>query len=99
MGCVYLIHFDRAYKHARHYLGFSSSDSPDARIEQHRNGNGARLIDVVSMAGIEWDVSRVWPDKDQAFERRLKSGRHVPRYCPICRKEKQCQNGKNHLPS
>ncbi len=32
-GTVYLIHFNRAYKHARHYMGFS--ENLDKRITDH----------------------------------------------------------------
>ena len=47
---VYLIHFDRPYKDSRHYL--DHADDVDARIERHRQGHGARLIEVVTQAGI-----------------------------------------------
>ncbi len=47
---VYLLHFSEAYKHAKHYLG--SADDLEARLERHRRGNGARLIQVIAQAGI-----------------------------------------------
>ncbi|MGO9372699.1 MAG: endonuclease [Syntrophobacteraceae bacterium] len=89
MGCIYLIHFDKPYKHARHYLGYADSDTPDARIERHRKGNGATLMRVITQAGIEWEVARIWLEQTRDFERKLKNGRHVPRLCPICQKEKK----------
>jgi predicted GIY-YIG superfamily endonuclease len=49
-GTVYLLHFDRPLKHAKHYLGYAND--LQARLEQHRSGNGARLIQVVQEAGI-----------------------------------------------
>jgi site-specific DNA-cytosine methylase len=33
IGTVYLLHFDRPYKHARHYLGWA--ESLDARLAVH----------------------------------------------------------------
>jgi predicted GIY-YIG superfamily endonuclease len=33
MGTVYLIHFDRPYHHARHYIGYT--DDVDARLAGH----------------------------------------------------------------
>ena len=39
MGTVYLIHLDRPYKHARHYLGFTSGGKRAAlrRFKRHSN--------------------------------------------------------------
>jgi len=77
-----LIHFNRAYKHARHYLGYS--EDLDKRITDHLCGQGARLMEVVTLAGIEWKVARTWPGADRGFERRLKNGKNAPQLCPIC---------------
>src|SRR5947209_14291297 len=57
-GWVYLIHFHVPFKHAKHYLG--SASCLDFRIGQHRNGAGARLMEVICQAGISWDISRLW---------------------------------------
>src|SRR5262245_6920770 len=78
-GTVYLIHFNRAYKHARHYLGYS--EHLDKRITDHLCGMGARLMEVVTLAGIEWKVSRTWPG-DRKFERQLKNRKQAPKLCP-----------------
>ncbi len=85
MGCVYLIHFDRPYKHAKHYLGYVSGDKKnvDRRLEKHRSGTGARLMEIVVDAGITFSVSRVWENVDRHFERRLKQ-RGKGRICPSC---------------
>lgn len=80
---VYLIHFLQPYKHARHYIGFATD--VEARIAEHRRGNGARLMTVVKRAGIAWVVAKVWPGRDRAFERRLKRRHGASRFCPICR--------------
>jgi predicted GIY-YIG superfamily endonuclease len=80
-GTVYLIHFNRAYKHARHYLGYS--EHLDKRITDHLCGMGARLMEVVTLAGIEWKVARTWPG-DRTFERHLKNRKDAPRICPLC---------------
>lgn len=50
---IYLIHFEKPYKHARHYLGYTND--LEKRLARHRNGNGARLIDVINNAGIKWE--------------------------------------------
>ena len=85
---VYLIHFDRPLGdldnprgQARHYLGYTSD--LDARLEAHRSGNGARLMEVVTEVGIGWELVRTWPG-DRALERKLKDRHNSPQLCPIC---------------
>ena len=47
VGTVYLLHFDQAVSdHARHYLGWASDLA--VRLEAHREGRGARLMEVVA---------------------------------------------------
>jgi predicted GIY-YIG superfamily endonuclease len=82
---VYLIHFVEPYKHARHYTG--SAQDLFHRLDQHRNGTGARLMQVVRAAGIEWVVARTWPG-GRRLEYKLKSQHNAPKnLCPICRGE------------
>jgi hypothetical protein len=80
-GTVYLIHFDIAYKHARHYLGWTLDLL--ARLQAHRDGRGARLMEVITGAGITWQLARTWPGgRDR--ERAIKNRHEAPRLCPIC---------------
>jgi predicted GIY-YIG superfamily endonuclease len=89
---VYLIHFEKPYKHARHYIGFT--DNLDQRIHEHKyTANGAKLLQVVRNAGINFEVARVWPDGDRHFERHLKNMKKSSCYCPVCRKERREQRG------
>src|SRR5215475_7789085 len=78
---IYLIHFAHAHFHARHYLG--STDDLAARIECHRSGNGARLMEVVTGAGIEWEVVRTWKGS-RLIERAIKRRHNTPALCPVC---------------
>ncbi len=87
-GIVYLIHFDAPLGdldnprgQAQHYLGYS--DDLEARLERHREGNGAAIMAVVARAGIGWTVARTW-DGDRGLERRLKNRHNSPRLRPIC---------------
>lgn len=80
-GTVYLLHFDRPYRHAAHYIGWTQD--LEARLREHQCGTGARLVEVAVNAGISFELARTWPG-DRFLERRiknLKSGRSV---CPIC---------------
>lgn len=88
VGTVYLIHFERPIGdlenprgQARHYLGYT--EDLEGRLQAHRSGNGARLMEVVSEMDIEWTVARTWPG-DRALERRLKNRHNSPKLCPIC---------------
>ena len=57
-GTIYLLHFARPYRHAKHYLGFAVH--LDARLAHHGKASGARLMQVVREAGIDWQLARIW---------------------------------------
>jgi len=83
MTGVYLIHFEKPFEHARHYLGYA--DNIERRFKLHQKGRAARLTQVVTQSGIGLILARVWEGKDRNFERRLKNQNNGPRLCPICR--------------
>lgn len=80
-GAVYLLHFQEKYKHAQHYLGWARY--LDVRIQHHRDGTGARLMQVIRLEGIDWTVAATWQGT-RADERRLKNRHDAPRFCPVC---------------
>ena len=84
-GCIYLLCFERPYKHARHYLGFAAAPTPDERIAEHRAGTGARLLAVIREAGIGFHVARVWKNATRDDERALKDRKGSAKLCPTCR--------------
>lgn len=84
---IYLLHFERPYFHARHYIGFAEHDV-EQRIETHRRGNGARLLRAVASARIKFSIVRTW-EGDRHFERRLKRRKKSWRLCPVCKKERK----------
>lgn len=94
---VYLLHFDRPYRHARHYLGYA--DDLHARLVQHRKGAGARLIQVIVQAGIDWRLARTWEGGDRTLERRLKKQKNSPRLCPNCSDRQIGQGGRGPVRS
>jgi predicted GIY-YIG superfamily endonuclease len=79
---IYLLHFDRAFGHARHYMG--SAQNLEQRLAEHRNGKGARLMFSVAHAGISWRLARTWTG-GRRRERQLKAQVGHSRHCPICR--------------
>ena len=80
-GTVYLLHFDRPYRHASHYTGWTV-DLP-ARLGEHASGHGARLLAVVHTAGIGWSLARTWTGSRHT-ERALKRQGGASRRCPLC---------------
>jgi len=56
LGVVYMLHFDRPYKHARHYVGWTARNVK-RRLAEHEAGRGARLLSVVRAAGIGWQLA------------------------------------------
>ena len=85
-GTVYLLHFDQRYQHAGHYTGWA--EHLDQRLAQHQRGTGARLVEVITQAGIGFRVARLWPAASRARERSLKNSGGAARRCPICKQER-----------
>ncbi len=83
---VYLLHFERPYRHARHYLG--QAKAMNIRLAAHNGQHAARLLQVLREHGITWELARVWEcetwEEARQLERRLKGQKHGPRLCPIC---------------
>ncbi|SOD72743.1 hypothetical protein SAMN05892883_2090 [Jatrophihabitans sp. GAS493] len=80
-GTVYLLHFDRPYKHAKHYIGWASN--LDARLAHHRAGSGANLLAVLRREGIGWTLARTW-NGSRNRERQIKLQGGASRVCPMC---------------
>jgi predicted GIY-YIG superfamily endonuclease len=80
-GTVYLLHLDPPYRHAKHYIGWTRD--LDARMEAHRGGRGARLMEVVKNAGGTFRLARTWPG-DRNRERAIKNRHEAPKLCPEC---------------
>ncbi len=90
---VYLLHFARPFKHAKHYMGFA--EDLNARLERHRTGNGSRLMEVITKAGIDFELARTWPG-DRTLERKLKKRKDATRLCPICAGEAAMKKANNY---
>jgi predicted GIY-YIG superfamily endonuclease len=82
VGTVYLLHFNEAYKHARHYVGFTTN--LQTRLDEHASGKGARLVQVITEAGLTFELARTWQGT-RKDERRIKNLKCAPRLCPVCK--------------
>jgi hypothetical protein len=79
---VYLLHFDRSYRHARHYIGFTQN--LEQRLAEHRAGRGSPLIAAAVADGIDFQLAAIW-EGDRHVERRLHRQKNArARLCPIC---------------
>jgi predicted GIY-YIG superfamily endonuclease len=89
VGTCYLLHFDQRYQHAGHYTGWATD--LDRRLPEHLLGRGARLLEVITQAGIGFRLARTWPDVTRARERQLKRQGGASRYCPICQAQRKAR--------
>jgi predicted GIY-YIG superfamily endonuclease len=81
VGVIYLLHFERRYRHAGHYTGWAAD--LHQRLAEHAAGQGARLLAVVKEAGISWSLARTWTGT-RSDERALKRRGGASRRCPAC---------------
>lgn len=93
-GC-YLLCFNKPYRHARHYLGWS--DDIEARVEQHLAGKGARLVSVVMQSGVRVDLVRTWEGYSRIQERELKNKRNAAYLCPRCARTRKVRRRLEQL--
>lgn len=83
MSHVYLLHFEPSFKHAKHYVGYTTRDDVNDRVAEHLSGRGARLVRLAAAASCEVTLARIWRDVPRKFELKIK-GRSVRPRCPIC---------------
>jgi predicted GIY-YIG superfamily endonuclease len=81
LGVIYMLHFDQPYRHARHYTGWTE-DLLD-RLDRHATGHGARLVEVITQAGIGFTLVRIC-EGTRRTERAIKNAGGAVRYCPAC---------------
>lgn len=87
---AYLLHFAQFIapgKHTcRHYSG--STTDLARRIQEHRDGHSARLLEVAKERDIDFQIVRFWETATEAEareeEKRIKGLKNGPKLCPIC---------------
>jgi len=80
---IYILHFDRPFSHAKHYVG--SADNVSLRVLEHATGRGANLMRHVVGAGIGFIVSCTFPGTrgdERIMKKRWKDV--AKRRCPVC---------------
>lgn len=82
LGIVYVLHFEPAYRHARHYVGWAVN--VDARVAEHLAGVGSPLVRAAVAAGVRVQLAATMPGS-RFLERRLKRWKKTGQFCPVCR--------------
>lgn len=88
-GFIYLLHFSKPFKHARHYTGWAKD--VERRTAEHIEG-GCKcnpLVKAASAAGIRIEVARIYPGKTRDQERAMKNQGGASRRCPLCAMERK----------
>jgi hypothetical protein len=85
-GTVYVLHFDPAYKHARHYIGWTEGEVCE-RIAVHLRGHGSPLVRAAVAAGVQVQLAATYPGT-RYLERRLKGWHKTGQFCAICRQRR-----------
>lgn len=87
---TYLLHFDTPYPNGRkpqHYLGYAENIA--RRIEEHRRGGSACLMQALKRQQISFTVAATWVGETRTDERKRKNRKKSADFCPICRAAKE----------
>ena len=93
---VYILHFEPAYKHARHYVG--STSRGNARGDDHLAGRGSPLVSAAIRAGVAVTFHVIGVG-GRIAERKIKQQKNAGRFCPQCQKEKNKNDKFNRTKS
>jgi predicted GIY-YIG superfamily endonuclease len=86
-GTVYVLHFQPAYKHAQHYVGWTAGDVAE-RVAVHLRGRGSPLVRAAVAAGVDVQLAATY-EGTRYLERRMKRWHHTSRFCAICREQRE----------
>lgn len=68
-----------------HYIGWvKHGKNLERRLQEHRSGRGAKILQAANALGISWEVVRTWEGANEGDERRIKNRKETPMFCPIC---------------
>lgn len=80
---IYILHFDPAYEHAKHYIGFTTR-TPEERVQEHGGHQGSPLVRAAKAAGSTVTLVSEFPGT-RADERDLKDRKNTRGLCPRCK--------------
>lgn len=92
LGTVYVLHFEPAYHHARHYIGWALD--VDARLAEHLAGTGSPLVRAALAASVRVELVATIPGS-RHLERRLKRWHKTGQFCPRCRAARGVERRSN----
>lgn len=87
---VYLLHIYPPFKHAKHYIGFTTQEVTEEkilrRVTEHKRGrkSSSPMLRAALAAGCTLKLAKVWPTADRNFERKLKNRKNSAAFCPCC---------------
>lgn len=88
MPDLYLLHFEPAYRHARHYLGYATGTGRGrqyAKLQAEGLALGAHeLVQAAQWDGVVIHVADVLVGEGRTTQRRLRDSHNLARHCPIC---------------
>lgn len=84
IGHIYVLHFNRPFKHAKHYIGWT--EKLVDRLDAHEKGNGSKLMRAVKEAQIGFSVANVFVGT-RDDERKMKKQKNGPRFCQLCKRK------------
>ena len=85
-GYIYILHFESAFWHARHYVGATCDIR--ARMAIHASGLGARIVGAAKDRGVGFQLGAIGAcDAEEMYglERKVKDRKGgVSRLCEVC---------------
>lgn len=88
---LYIIHFEKPYYHAKHYIGITGQ-SLQTRLKKHRKRDGSCLTRAVVKADIKLQSIHLLgeffnADLARQAEIKLKNRKESAKFCPRCKEQ------------
>ncbi len=82
---VYLLHFEPAYKRARHYIGVCRAPFLTSALARGEVPIiNVPLLNAARAAGVTFSVQRTWPGTESE-RARFRSQKAAKQFCAMCR--------------
>ncbi len=94
-GTAYVLHLEPAYRHARHYVGWTAGDV-DERVAIHLQGSGSPLIRAAVAAGVSVHVAATGEPLPRAAAETLAQHRSVLPDVPGAPRRSRALTARDH---